>query len=228
MIILTGASGGIGQELIGHLSGIDNVIGLFNKDPIHPLPGDSRITYEKLDLLDREKIEAFAGVNKNRLSQITLVHGASITIDELAMKYKEDAWDRVMGVNLKGNFLLTQALLPKMLEEKWGRIISLSSIRGMRGAKGAIAYSTSKSALLGMSKTLAMEYGRFNITSNILSLGYFQSGLMEKVSTELQEQMKKEIPSGKFGDVINIAHAIEFLIKSEYSNGTVINIDGGI
>ncbi|MDC1123300.1 SDR family NAD(P)-dependent oxidoreductase, partial [Nitrospinaceae bacterium] len=179
MIVLTGASGGIGRGLIGYLSKFDDVIGLFNKEPIHPFSSDSRITYEKLDLLDREKIEAFVDVNKNRLSRITLVHGASITIDELAMKYKEDAWDRVMGVNLKGNFLLTQALLPKMLEEKWGRIVNLSSIRGMRGAKGAIAYSTSKSALLGMSKTLAMEYGRFNITSNILSLGYFQSGLME-------------------------------------------------
>ena len=115
MIILTGASGGIGRELIGYLSEIDNVIGLFNKEPIHPLPGNSRITYEKLDLLDREKIETFVDVNKNRLSQITLVHGASIKIDELAIKYEEDAWDRVMGVNLKGNFLLTQALLPKML-----------------------------------------------------------------------------------------------------------------
>ena len=150
MIILTGASGGIGLELIGYLSEIDNVIGLYNKKP-PSLPGDSRITYEKLNILNREEIEAFVSVNKNRLSRITLVHGASITIDELAMEYKEDAWDQVMGVNLKGNFLLTQALLPRMLEEKWGRIISLSSIRGMSGAKGAIAYSTSKSALLGMS-----------------------------------------------------------------------------
>lgn len=227
MIILTGASGGIGRELIGYLSEIDSVIGLYNKKPPCLTP-DSRITYEKLDLLDREKIEAFVSANKSKLSQITLVHGAAITIDELAMKYKEDAWDQVMGVNLKGNFLLTQALLPRMLEEKWGRIINLSSIRGMRGAKGAIAYSTSKSALLGMSKTLAMEYGQFNITSNILSLGYFQNGLMAKISADLQEQMKKEIPSGKFGDTRNIAHAIEFLIKSEYSNGAVINIDGGI
>jgi NAD(P)-dependent dehydrogenase (short-subunit alcohol dehydrogenase family) len=228
MIILTGASGGIGRELIGYLSEIDNVIGLFNKEPISPLPGNSRITYEKLDLLDRKMIETFVDVNKNRLSQITLVHGASIKIDELAMKYEEDAWDRVMGVNLKGNFLLTQALIPKMLEEKWGRIVNLSSIAGKRGAKGSIAYSTSKSALLGMSKTLAVEYGRFNITSNILSLGYFENGLMEKISAELKEQMKKEIPSRKFGDIRNIAHAIEFLMKSEYSNGAVINIDGGI
>jgi 3-oxoacyl-[acyl-carrier protein] reductase len=228
MIVLTGASGGIGRELIGYLSKIDDVIGLYNNEPMQPLPGDSHIAYEKLDLLDRKEIEAFVDVNKNRLSRITLVHGAAVKIDELAMKYEEDAWDRVMGVNLKGNFLLTQALLPMMLEEKWGRIVSLSSTRAMHGSKGTIAYSTSKSALLGMSKTLAMEYGRFNITSNILSLGYFQSGLMEKISTQLQEEMKNEVPSGKFGDIRNIAHAIEFLIKSEYSNGAVINVDGGI
>jgi 3-oxoacyl-[acyl-carrier protein] reductase len=227
MIILTGASGGIGQELIGHLSGIDNVIGLYNKNP-PSLPIDSRITYEKLNILNRGEIEAFVGINKNRLSRITLVHGAAIKIDELAMKYEEDAWDQVMGVNLKGNFLLTQALLPLMLEEKWGRIVSLSSTRAMLGAKGTIAYSTSKSALLGMSKTLAMEYGRFNITSNILSLGYFQSGLMGKINIQLQKQMKKEVPSGEFGDIRNISHAIEFLIKSEYSNGAVIKVDGGI
>lgn len=164
----------------------------------------------------------------NQFSKITLVHGAAITIDELAIKYEEDAWDHVMDINLKGNFLLTKALLPRMLEEKWGRIISLSSTRGMRGTKGAIAYSTSKSALLGMSKTLAMEYGRFNITSNILALGYFQSGLMETISAELQDEMKEEVPSRKFGDVRDIAYAIEFLIKSDYTNGAVINIDGGI
>jgi NAD(P)-dependent dehydrogenase (short-subunit alcohol dehydrogenase family) len=118
MIILTGVPVGIGRKLIGYLSRVDNVIGFYNKESMVPLPGDSRITYEKLDLLDKKNIEAFVNINKNRLARVTLVHEAAINIDELAMKYKEDAWDQVMGVNLKGNFLLTQAFLSRMLEEK--------------------------------------------------------------------------------------------------------------
>lgn len=227
MIILTGASGGLGRDLIGLLAEMDDVIGLYNKNE-PPASGNSRITYEKLNLRDGAEIETLIKKRVNQLSKITLVHGAANKIDGLAIKYEEDAWDSVMDVNLKGNFILTKMLLQRMVDEKWGRIINLSSTGGMRGDSGTLAYSASKTALLGMSRVLAKEYGRFNITSNILALGYFKSGMIEALGEELRNELRREIPSMKFGDVKNIAYAIDFLIKSDYTNGAVIHIDGGI
>ena len=185
-------------------------------------------------MLDGAEIEAFVKKLENQLSKITLIHGAAVNIAQLAINYEEEAWDKVININLKGNFFLTKALLQRMFGEKWGRIISLSSfggiggVRGIGGINGTLAYSASKSGLLGMSRVLAKEYGRFNITSNILALGYFKSGMMEGLSEESKRKLLREIPSTKFGDVINIAHAVDYLIKSDYTNGAVIHIDGGI
>ena len=227
MIILTGSSGGIGKGLIGHLSKIDNVIGTYNKSPVKDAPGD-KISYEKLDIEDPKAIGSFAQKWKGRLPHLTLVHSAVLNIDGLFANYKEPDWDKVMRVNLKGNFLLTQALLPQMIQEKWGRIIHISSVIGMEGRVGTVAYSASKTALLGMSRVLASEYGRFNITSNILNLGYFESGLADTLSGDVKKEILGRIPSKSFGKTADIAHAVEFLIKSGYVNGSVITIDGAL
>ena len=132
----------------------------------------------------------------------------------------------VMQVNLKGNFLLTQGLLPQMIQEKCGRIIHISSVIGMSGRVGTVAYSASKTALLGMSRVLASEYGRFNITSNILNLGYFESGLADTLKGDVKKEVLSRIPSKSFGKISDIANAVEFLIKTGYVNGSVITIDG--
>ena len=227
MIILTGASGGLGQELITHLSEMDNVLGLFCNNQPKPL-NNPKVNFEKVNFLDLGELEAFVHKWHKSLSRVTLIHGAALKIDALAINYEAADWDKVMGVNLKGLFFLTKALLPIMFDEKWGRIISLASTGAMRGATGTVAYSASKSALLGMSRVFAKEYGRQNITSNVLSLGYFQSGLINNIDESMKNKMKQEIPSKKFGDSKNIAYAIEFIIKSDFTNGAVINIDGGI
>ena len=137
-------------------------------------------------------------------------------------------WDEVMDVNLKGSFFFAQALLPIMISQKWGRIINISSIIGQRGAVGTVAYSTSKTALTGMTKVLAAEYGRYNITSNILTLGYFQSGLINTLTEAKQKEIINKIPMKKFGDIENLSNAIDFIIESNYVNGSSLNIDGGI
>ena len=133
-----------------------------------------------------------------------------------------------MDVNLRGNFLITRELLIPMINEKWGRIIHLSSIAGVRGMQGTLAYSTAKTGLQGMSRVLAREYARFNITSNVLVLGYFNIGLIETLSEKVRSSIINEIPSKKLGHPSNIVHAIEYLIKSEYTSGSVVNIDGAI
>jgi len=133
-----------------------------------------------------------------------------------------------MGVNLKGNFLLTQALLSKMIQERWGRIIHISSRGAVDGDTGTIAYSASKMGLIGMSNVLAKEYARFNITSNILILGHFEVGLYNQLNEGMQKKLLQQVPSKTLGKSIDIFNAIEFLIKSQYVNGASINIDGGI
>lgn len=228
MIIVTGSSGGIGNEIVLYLSKQDSVIGIYNKTKPVNQQDSEKITFEKVNLLNSNEIKMFVKNNKKRLSSITIVHGAALSIDRLFINYKEEDWDSVINVNLKANFLLTKALLPIMLEEKWGRIISLSSIVGERGTRGAVAYSTSKTALTGMSRVLAKEYGRFNITSNILTLGYFKGGLINSLDEEKRKKIKSSIPLNRFGDIENIAHAINFLINSDYTNGATIHIDGGI
>jgi len=115
-----------------------------------------------------------------------------------------------------------------MIGEGWGRLIHVSSVVGMRGQVGAIAYAASKTGLVGMSNVFAKEYGRFNITSNVLVLGYFETGLIETLKEEEKKKIISSIPSKSLGKVNNITNAIDFLIKSEYVNGATINIDGAI
>lgn len=227
MIILTGASGGIGKEILGHLLEIDHVVGIYNTS-LPTTPQSSRLTYEKLNIEDHDDIRDFIKRCESKLSKVTLIHCAAVKIDGLAVNYKKSDWDHVMGVNLRGNFLLTQALLPYMIKERWGRIIHVSSRGGIEGAPGTIAYSTSKTGLIGMSRVLAKEYARFNITSNILVFGTFKTGMFLKLRDDVKERILNQIPSKTFGKVSNIANAIEFLIKSEYVNGSTINIDGGV
>ena len=227
MIILTGASGGIGKEILRYLLKLDQVIGIYNKSLPETSP-NKKLTYEQVNIENPAEIKSFIKKWKNKLSKVTLIHSATLKIDGLATNYAESDWDRVMKTNLKGNFLLTQALLPHMIQERWGRIIHFSSLGGIQGFPGTIAYSASKTGLIGMSRVFAKEYARFNITSNILVLGYFEVGLIDTLKDDLKKKILDQIPSKSLGKVSNIANAIEFLIKSEYVNGSTINIDGGV
>jgi len=227
MIILTGVSGGIGNRILGHLLKIDYVMGIYNSS-LPKGPSDERLSFHSLDLEKPDQIKSFVKKAGGNMSKVTVVHFAVLNIDGLAANYELSDWDRVMRVNLKGNLTLTQALLPRMIQERWGRIIHISSVVGTQGRPGTIAYSTSKAALIGMSRVLAKEYARFNITSNVLVLGNFEAGLINTLEENLKQKSLNEIPSKAFGKVSNIANAIEFLIKSEFVNGSVITIDGGM
>ena len=227
MIILTGASGGIGQEIINHLCELDDVIGFYNTTQPDNYK-DSKIIYEKVNIEDKSEVDCFVENWKSKLSNVTLVHCAAAKVDGLAVNYSSTDWDKVMRVNLRGNFILTQALLPCMVKDNWGRVIHISSHGAIDGDVGTVAYSASKSGLIGMSRVLGKEYARYKITSNVLVLGAFETGLFLKLSDEQKDKIQKKIPSKKLGDLSNIVNAVDFLIKSEYVNGSTINIDGGI
>ena len=228
MIILTGASGGIGQTILPMLAKLDDVIAIYHTTS-PDISGLSGVSTYQMDLTSEKEVEAFAVEMKDKLTRITLIHAAALAKqDSLAVQFKTEDWDQVMNVNLRGNFFLTRALLTPMMSEKWGRVIHFSSAAGMHVTAGTLAYSTSKTALLGMSRVIASEYARFGITSNILVNGYFDTGMYQALSEKAREKLLSSIPSGKLGDLKNIVNAVEFLIKSEFVNGSAIHIDGGL
>jgi 3-oxoacyl-[acyl-carrier protein] reductase len=226
MIILTGASGGIGGDILSALSKIDQVIAIGNQR-IPETNGASNITPYQMNLCNENEIDSFLKKMSSKLSKITIVHAAAISIDKLAAQLSVDDWDLVLNINLKGNFLLSKKLLKIMIHDKWGRIIHISSVAGNDGATGTLAYSTSKTGLNGMSRVFAKEYGRFGITSNVIIPGFLNTGLINSLAEVTKNEILKRIPSNQFGDPRNIVNAVEFLIKSEYVNGASINIDGG-
>src|SRR3989338_2537210 len=173
MIILTGVTGGVGKAILPYLLEIDSVTGIYNNTKPKKI-SNNKLSYERINLEKIIDIRNFIKKWKNRLSQITIVHTATLKIDGIAANYSQSNWERMMRVNLRGNFLLTQALLPFMIKEQWGRIIHISSLGGIQGSTGTIAYSTTKTGLMGMSRVLAKEYARFNITSNVLIIGYLK------------------------------------------------------
>lgn len=223
MIVLTGASGGIGSEMLRYLTKLDHVIGIYNNSTMNDneYPG---VSFQKLQISNEEEINKFISKNSEVLTRITVVHAAGISHDRLTINHEKDQWDSVLEVNLTGNFLLTKALIPLMLKEKWGRIIHLSSIRV---APGTISYTTTKHGIIGLSKVLAKEYAKFNITSNALVLGAFNTGMFHNLKENVKKEMIRGIPSKRIGDVVNIVNAVSFFMESPFVNGASITIDGG-
>ena len=227
MILLTGASGGIGRAILPALAMLDTVAAIYRtKEP--DISGMGGVTVHQLDLSSEREVGDFVASMKGRLERITLIQAAALSRNVLAAQFSTEDWDQVIQVNLRGNFLLTRELLMPMIKEKWGRIIHFSSVAGIRGVPGTLAYSTAKAGLLGMSRVIAGEYARFGITSNVLVLGYFNTGLIETLSEKVHGKILESIPSGRLGDPVNIVNAVGFLMKSEYVNGSEIRIDGGI
>ena len=227
MIILTGASGGIGHAILSSLSKLDKVIAISHSRAINVDELDGVELYQ-VDLTSEIEVNEFVLKIKSKLSKVVLIHAAAISLDNLAVKFNTKDWNQSMSLNLSGNFFLTRALLTTMISDDWGRIIHISSIAGMKGVQGTIAYSTAKTGLLGMSKVLANEYARFGVTSNVLILGYFNTGLIDTLSEKSRQKILESIPSKRLGAPSNIVNAVDFLIKSEYVNGSTVNIDGGI
>ena len=223
MIILTGASGGIGREMLQGLSELDEVIGIYHNTPPEHDVFDG-VKFRKLNLSNEKEIKIFVKENRAVLNNITVIHGAGISEDGLTINHKREKWENVIELNLTANFLLTKALIPLMIKQTWGRLIHFSSIRV---APGTLSYTTTKHGLLGLSKVLASEYSKFNITSNCLILGAFNTGMFQSLKEKVKKEMIDQIPNRKLGDVNDIVNAVKFLVDSPFVNGASIQIDGG-
>ena len=228
MIIILGGSSSLAKELLPLMAKKDKILCLYNNNK--PFFKNKRIGLLKINL-ENLKTKSLLIDKLFRIKpkeKIVLVNFASIKIDKLSLFISEKEIKRIFDINFFSFLKFIKALLPKMIENKWGRIISISSTGGLRGDKGTVLYTSSKHAVRGMIKSMSKEYGKYNITFNTLKLGNFNYGLFKKLQKSKKKKLLAAVPSNKTGNVINILNAINFLINSDYVNNSEINIDGGM
>ncbi len=228
MILLTGASGGLGKDLVRYLSKNHNILAIYKSNKPQDIKNKGSIEWMYADLSLESDVQQVCNKAESYKENITLVSMSAIKKDGLIINYDIDSWRDVFEVNVTSPFNLVKNLLPIMMDGLWGRVILITSTGGVRGDIGTVSYSASKHALFGLSNVISKEYARYNITSNILSLGTFDTGLFHNLSDKIKSEILKGIPSKKTGKVDNISKAIELIIGSEYINRSVINIDGGM
>ncbi|MBK8982193.1 MAG: SDR family oxidoreductase [Ignavibacteria bacterium] len=226
MIIITGASRGIGKYLMEEFLKLNKkVIGTYFKENSE---FEKNPLMYRLDITDIKSTEKFAEDIKDYLIEIILINCAGNNYNSFAHKSSPEEWSKVINTNLTGTYNIIRVLLPVMREQGYGRIINFSSIVAQTGIPGTSAYAASKAGLWGMTRSMAAENAGKGITINCLNLGYFEIGMITEVSDEYQAIVKKKIPTGKFGDPKNILNAINFLIGSDYINGSTLDINGAI
>jgi NAD(P)-dependent dehydrogenase (short-subunit alcohol dehydrogenase family) len=158
-----------------------------------------------------------------------LVNSAAVNIDATIRKMDDEAWNEVLAVNLAGTFHCAREAIPAMRERQWGRIINISSVTGFTGAFGAANYAAAKAAIIGFTKSLALEVARYGITANAVAPGYFNIGMGERLPEKFRSELLKMIPLGRFGRPEEMTAAVAFLASrnASYITGQVIHVNGG-
>ena len=233
IVLVTGASRGIGLEAAKHFSKEGyKVIGSSRGDfNLGELIGDESAISVQLDLMSKESIKnLFADLKSEDLLPSVLVNNAGITKDQLFMRMKDEDWDDVIETNLNGLFRVTKAFIKPMVKNKFGRVINISSVAGLMGNSGQVNYSSSKSAMVGFSRSLAKELGSRNITSNVVAPGFIETDMTTFLNDDEKVEVSKNIPMKRFGTVEDVAKCIVFLAsdKANYITGQTISVDGGL
>jgi len=185
----------------------------------------------RLDVSNQANVsEAFKTFKTEFGSLDILINNAGITRDTLLMRMKEEDWDAVLNINLKGSFLCSKEAIKIMVKQKAGKIVSISSVVAFMGNPGQANYSSSKAGLIGLTKTIAKEYANRGIRANAVAPGFIQTAMTDAVSEEVKNEMHKAIPLGKFGTSEDVANAVIFLSSadSDYITGQVIHVNGGM
>ena len=233
IVLVTGASRGIGLEAAKHFSKEGyKVIGSSRGDlNLGELIGDESAISVQLDLISKESIQnLFADLKSEDLLPSVLVNNAGITKDQLFLRMKDEDWDDVIETNLNGLFRVTKAFIKPMVKNKFGRVINISSVSGLMGNSGQVNYSSSKSAMVGFSRSLAKELGSRNITSNVVAPGFIETDMTTFLNDDEKAEVSKNIPMKRFGTVKDVARCIVFLASDEanYITGQTISVDGGL
>ena len=234
-IIVTGSTGVIGNSILEKLvlAGSNILATGTNEEKLKEIKNKyEKINTLKFDISDHKKIEEFVEKCNSILSNKidVLINNAGITKDNLSIRMKEEEWKRVIDINLTSTFLITKNVIKKMLKSKYGKIINVTSVVGHSGNIGQANYAASKAGLIAMSKSLALEYGKKNITVNCVSPGFIKSEMTKQISQEHTELLKSRISLNKFGNAEDVANTIAFLSSnmSDYITGETIHVNGGM
>ena len=234
-IIVTGASGGIGNAIIKRLSeaGANILASGTRIEKLEELKKNyENIKILKFDISQSDKIEEFIENATNELggSLDGIINNAGITQDNLAIRMNLDEWQKVININLTSTFLMSKFAIKKMLKNKSGKIVNITSVVGHTGNLGQANYTASKAGIVAMSKSLAIEYAKKNININCISPGFIKTAMTDNIDEKFKEIIISKIPSARLGEPEDIANAVIFLAsdQSNYINGETLHVNGGM
>ena len=234
-IILTGATGGIGNSILEKLlsAGANVLASGTNENKLNLIKEKyQNINVQKFDVSQHDQIENYIDkcneILGNKID--VLINNAGITRDNLSIRMKNEEWNKVIDINLTSTFLLSKNTIKKMLKNKKGKIINITSVVAHLGNIGQANYAASKAGIVAMSKSLALEYGKKNIKINCVSPGFINSNMTDQISNDHKEVLKSRISLNKFGEPKDVANIIAFLCSdlSDYITGETIHVNGGM
>ena len=233
-ILITGASGGIGNALVKKFVSLGgNVLGAGTKTEKLDLIKKQypNIKVKKFDIGNHSGIEEFIDSVSLELGRLdVLINNAGINMDNLSLRMKDEEWKKVIDINLTSTFLLSKHAIKKMLKNKFGRIVNITSVVGHTGNLGQSNYSASKAGIIGMSKSLANEYAKKNITVNCVSPGFIVSDMTMNIADKVKLYLTSRIPMGKLGTGEDVSNCVAFLSSEQasYVTGETIHVNGGM
>jgi 3-oxoacyl-[acyl-carrier protein] reductase len=233
--LVTGASGGIGGEIARLLHAQGAIVGLSGTrvDPLEQLKGSlgDRAHVLPCDLGDAAQTEQLLKSAEGAMGGVDiLVNNAGLTRDGLAMRMKDDDWQKVIDVNLTAGFRLARAALRGMMKKRWGRIIGITSVVAVTGNPGQANYAAAKAGMIGMSKALAQEVASRNITVNCVAPGFIETQMTDALNDDQKSRIMTSIPAGRLGHPAEVAAAVVYLASPEaaYVTGQTIHVNGGM
>ncbi len=233
-ILITGATGGIGNSLVEKFNNLGSKIIATgtNEEKLNNLKKRfSQIQVEKFKLDEHDKIEKFVETIHEKLGGLDiLVNNAGITLDNLSIRLTEENWKKVLDINLTSSFLMCKFAIKKMLKNKFGKIINITSIVGHTGNLGQANYAASKAGIIAFSKSLAIEYAKKNININCVSPGFIKTDMTDKIDEDFKKILLSKIPSGTLGTSEDVSNCVAFLASemANYINGETIHVNGGM
>ena len=233
-IIITGATGGIGNELVKKFISLKGKVLATgtNNEKLEKLKKEyPDVEILKFDISKHSEIENFIEDASSKIKGLDiLVNNAGITADNLSLRMKNEEWQKVIDINLSSTFFVCKYGIKKMLKNKFGRIINITSIVGHTGNIGQANYTASKAGMIAMSKSFALEYAKKNITINCVSPGFIQTAMTDKISDEIKKTLMARIPMNKLGNGEDISNSVAFLASdaASYITGETIHVNGGM
>jgi len=233
-VLITGATGGIGNSLVDKFYKLESSIIATgtNEEKLNNLKNKyPNIVIEKFKLDEHEKIENFIDIANTKLGGLDiLINNAGITLDNLSIRLSEENWKKVIDVNLTSTFLMCKFAIKKMLKNKSGKIINITSIVGHTGNMGQANYAASKAGVVAFSKSLSIEYAKKNININCVSPGFIKTDMTDNIGEEFKKILISKIPSGKLGASEDVSNCVAFLASdmANYINGETIHVNGGM